>query len=447
MNPRKLCLSFALCALALFTALSASTAAAEPIHFHGILATPAGDPVSGPHRVTFYIYSDSSMTGTPLAKEVQTVVADHEGHYAVELATRDLFTSSRANPKLYVAAVVEGEAASASAKSATVITTVPQGIWLNCNPDNTTDNCSDGVTTINTESAIQTIAAGHFRYILNADNLWGASAQITAYANQANTSDVKIIWYLGSDFSEYLSTSTKTFPLYSNDTELGSSFCSGCTNSAFTTKLVDLLKTFPATAGYMIDDEEIQNNTSGQSGYPLTSAAKKEATTLGKDLNALAALINAADPSHPLYGTEDYADINNASEAELAAYFSYIPNNTLNYFGSDYYPVGALNSLPTNAQLTADQKNAADWLDTVAGNYTHEGTFEDLQAYNWADSWEGGCQTTGYTCAFPTVAQLQDMLTGATTSTTAPAQIFWWEYPDVVYNNQWSNLLTAANPQ
>jgi hypothetical protein len=448
MNARHLFLPLALCAMALCTVI---TATAEPIHFHGNLATLGGNPVSGAHRVTFTIYAGQTTSGQPLWSETQSVVADNEGHYAVELASSDPAFSLASIHDLFVTTTVEGEATNSIAKSATVITTIPQGIWLNCNPDNgngTTDaNCSDGVTYENTETAIQTIAAGHFRYIINADNMWGTSAQITAYANQANTSGVKIIWYIGSDFSIYLSTSTKTYPLYSNDTELPSSFCSGCTNSQFTTALINLFKSFPATAGYMIDDEEIQGNTSGQSGYPLDSAAKKEATKLGNDLAALAKVIRAADPNHPIYGTEDYADINTASEAELATYFSYIANGTLNYYGSDYYPFGSLNSLPSNAQLTADQQTASDWLDTVASSKSATGTFEDLQAFNWADSWEGGCQTTGYACTFPTVAQLQDMLKGATTSTTAPAQLFWWEYPDVVYNNQWSNLLSAANPQ
>jgi hypothetical protein len=208
------------------------------------------------------------------------------------------------------------------------------------------------------------------------------------------------------------------------------------------TALVAYLKTFPATAGYLIDDEEIQV---AANGYPIGSSGAKAATKDGTDLGSLAKLIRATDSTHPIYGTEDYNDLPNASEAELAAYYSYVPSGTLTYYGSDYYPVGVLTNPPTDAQLVADQQADGDWLDTVAKSHGATGTFEDLQAYNWSDTWEGGCQSSS--CAFPTIAQLEDILKGATQTTTPPDQVFWWEYTDVVYNNQWSNLVTAANPQ
>jgi hypothetical protein len=426
-------------ALSAILLLAVRVNAVEPIHYRGQLHAPDGQPVSGAHQITFALYQDSSLSGVPLWSGMRTVVADREGNYAVELASGSEESLLQGQKAIYVVAEARGEAPGAIVKKATVITSVPQGIWLNCNPDNGSSACDNGAT-MNTESAIATIAAGHFRYILNADNLWGTQAEITAYANQANTSGVKIIWYLGSDFSIYLSS--KSYSLISNDTELPTSFCSGCSNSSFTTALIAYLKEFPATAGYLIDDEEIQD---AANGYPISSSGKKASTTDGNDLASLAKLIRATDSAHPIYGTEDYYNLPDASEAEMAAYYSYIPNGTLSYYGTDYYPVGALNSTPTDAQLKADQQADGDWLDTVATSKSATGTFEDLQAYNWSDSWEGGCPSSS--CAFPTVAQLEDMLTGATTGTTAPAQVFWWEYTDVVYNNQWSNLLTAANPQ
>ncbi|AXC12488.1 hypothetical protein ACPOL_3193 [Acidisarcina polymorpha] len=413
--------------------------AAEPIHFHGELHSSDGQPVHGMHQISFAIYEDSSFRGTPLWSETHTVLANAEGHYAVELASGSRKSLFQDRKLVYVAAETRDEATGEVSKTETAITSVPQGIWLNCNPDNGPNTCSTGAT-INTEKAIAEIAAGHFRYILNASNLWGTDAEIAAYANQANTSGVKIIWYLGSDFSVYLRS--KSYSLIANDTELPSSFCSSCTNSCFVTALIAYLKRFPATAGYMIDDEEIQD---AANGFPISSSGKKAAAADGTDLASLAEVIRAEDSTHPIYGTEDYYNLPSASEAELAAYYSYIPDGTLNYYGTDYYPVGALNSTPTNGRLMADQQANGDWLDTVAARNGATGTFEDLQAYNWSDSWEGGCPSSS--CAFPTIAQLEDMLKGATKATNAPAQVFWWEYTDVVYNHQWWNLLTAVNPQ
>jgi len=419
--------------------LSIRANAAEPIHFHGELDGPDGQPVHGAHQVRFTLYEDSSFRGTPLWSETRTVVASAEGHYAVELASSSHKSLFQDRKLIYLEAETRDEATGEVSKTETVVTSIPQGIWLNCNPDNGPNTCSAGAT-INTEKAIETIAAGHFRFVLNASNLWGTEAEIAAYATQANTSGVKIIWYLGSDFSEYLSS--KSYSLIANDTELPASFCSGCSNSCFVTALIAYLKTFPATAGYLIDDEEIQD---AANGYPIRSSGKKAAKAVGNDIASLAAVIRAADSTHPVYGTEDYYSLPNASEAELAAYYSYIPNETLDYYGTDYYPVGALNSTPTNGRLMADQQANGDWLDTAATRKGATGTFEDLQAYNWSDPWEGSCPSSS--CAFPTIAQLEDMLAGATKTTNAPAQVFWWEYADVVYNHQWWNLLTAVNPQ
>ena len=411
--------------------------AAEPIHFHGELHGPSGQPLSGVHEVSFRLYEDSSYRGTPLWSETHRVSANANGHYAVELASGWDKNPFQDRKLIYVAA--ETRDGGDTLKTETAITSIPQGIWLNCNPDNGPNTCSTGAT-IDTEKAIAQIGAGHFRYVLNASNLWGTEAELAAYAKQANTSGVRIIWYLGSDFSDYLSSTS--YSLIANDTELPASFCKGCSNRCFVTKLVAYLREFPATAGYMIDDEEIQD---AANGYPVTSSGKKTARADGKYLAALAEVIRAADARHPIYGTEDYYNLPNATEAELAAYYSYIPDDTLNYYGTDYYPVGALNSTPSNGRLMADQRANGDWLDTVATRKQATGTFQDLQAYNWNDSWEGGCPSSS--CAFPTVAQLGDMLTGAATATNAPTQLFWGEYTDIVYNHQWENLLTAVNPQ
>jgi len=411
-------------------AIPSSTSA---IHLHAVLRGEDGVPLAGTHRVVFSIGDNPEQTSPTLWTETLLINTGENGDYTVDLAAAapERYRAEHLlnHPLLYVTVQVSG---AAKAKTAKVITTIPQGMWVDCNPDNT--SC-DGLSGVTSESELKTIAAAHFRYVINDSNMWGTQAQITSWANQANTSGVKIIWYITSDFALYQGTSTGSYSLDANDTELASSFCSGCTNAAFTTALINWLKAFPATAGYYIDDEDMnmasQDEIQNYKGKNITESA------MATDIGTLYKAIHAADPNHMIYGAETWDSVNTATESELAGYLDPIEGD-LNVMGADYYPIGTGES----ASMVG---TAGGWLDTIANDYS-KSTFMNLQAFSWEDFVPAACESQSV-CVYPTVSQLETMLQSAAGTSKAPALLVWYDYGDTVSNNQWSNLVSAADPQ
>jgi len=404
----------------------------EGLHFHSTLVGEEGNPLAGVHLVTFCIRDNEEASGAVLWTETLLVKTGENGQYALDLATGApdrTRTELRTHPLLYVTTSIPGSTRTNAAK---VITTIPQGIWVDCNPDNT--SC-DGVSGLTSESELKTIAAAHFRYVFNDSNMWGTQAQITSWASQANTSGVKIIWYITSDFALYQGTATKSYSLISNDTELASSFCSGCTNAAFTTALINWLKTLPATAGYYIDDEDM--NMASQDEIQNYNGKNISESAMATDIGTLYKAIHAADPNHTIYGAETWDSVNSATESELAGYLDPIEAD-LNVMGADYYPVGT-------GEAPSMVGTAAGWLDTIANDYS-KSTFMNLQAFSWEDFVPAACASKSV-CVYPTVSQLQTMLQDAAGATKAPAVLVWYDYGDTVSNGQWSNLVSAADPQ
>ena len=70
----------------------------------------------------------------------------------------------------------------------------------------------------------------------------------------------------------------------------------------------------------------------------------------------------------------------------------------------------------------------------------------NLQAFSWEDFVPAACASKSV-CVYPTVSQLQTMLQDAAGATKAPAVLVWYDYGDTVSNGQWSNLVSAADPQ
>jgi hypothetical protein len=254
-------------ALLLLCCLPALAATNPHISFSSNLLGDDGRPLSGFQLVTFYVHDNADGSGDALWIETLPVQAGENGEYSVELGAGSANFSDKVingHALLYVSARTTN---SSSASATKVITTIPQGIWVDCNPDNSAGNC-DGLSGVTSEAELQTIAAARFRYVFNDSNLWGTQAEIASWADQARCSGLKIVWYVPLDFVLYQGTSTTNYSLISNDTELASSFCSGCTNRAFTTALVKWLARFSATAGYYIDDEYV--NMASQSTGPST---------------------------------------------------------------------------------------------------------------------------------------------------------------------------------
>jgi hypothetical protein len=420
-----------LCCLLARPALAATL---QHIKFRARLVCDDGKPMSGFQFLTFYIYDNADRRGGALWIQTVPVQVGANGEYTAELGAGFPDFAEKVihgHTLLYVSVRAPQFPA---LLAAAVVTTVPQGIWVDCNPDNSPGNC-DGLAGVTSEAELQTIAAAQFRYVFNDSNLWGTQMQITSWANQASSSGLGIVWYIPLDFALYQHTSTSDYSLVVNDTELASSFCGGCTNAAFTRALVKWLASLPATAGYYIDDESMNMASQGEiQNYEGVDILE---STMARDIARLSGTIRATDPNHPIYGAETWDSVNNAGESQLAGFLDPIAGD-LDVMGADYYPVGT-------GEAASAEAMAAIWLDTIARGYS-KSTFMNLQAFSWEDFAPAACASPSI-CVYPAIGQLRTMLIDAANVNKAPSVLVWYDYGDTVANGQWSNLLFAANPQ
>jgi hypothetical protein len=152
-------------------------AAIHHIRFSASLLSDDGKPQSGFQILTFYIYDNADRRGHALWTEVLPVLVSKDGKYTVELGAgfpRFAEKVIKGHTLLYVSV---RHPHSSLVSSAAAITAIPQGIWVDCNPDNSAGNC-DGLSGVTSESEIRTIAAAHIRYVFNDSNMWGTRAQI-----------------------------------------------------------------------------------------------------------------------------------------------------------------------------------------------------------------------------------------------------------------------------
>jgi hypothetical protein len=293
----------------------------------------------------------------------------------------------------------------------------------------------DGLSGVTSEAELKTIGEAKFRYVFNDSNLWGPQSQIAAWASQASSSNIKVVWYIPLDFALYQGTSAANYSLIGNDTELSSSFCSGCSNAAFTTALIKWFATFPATAGYYIDDELV--NMASQSEIQNYKGKNISESAIESDIATLYRAVHAADPKHIIYGAETWDSVNTANQSQLASFLDPIASD-LNVIGADYYPVGT-------GEAASTQASAASWLDAIASSH-NKSTFMNLQAFSWEDFVPAACASQSI-CVYPSFGQLQTMLSDAAGSSKAPSLPVWYDYGDTVANGQWENFVSATNPQ
>ena len=424
-------LLFLLCC---WLALPALAATDRYIDFRSNVSCEDGRPFSGFQFLNFSIHDNRDRHGEALWRETVPVWVRENGEYRTKLGAgwpgfaekvidhhRLLYVSVR-TPKCEVV------------PASTVITTIAQGIWVDCNPDNSAGNC-DGLSGVTSEAELKTIAEAKFRYVFNDSNLWGTQSQIAAWANQANSSNMKIIWYIPLDFALYQGTSAANYSLIGNDTELSSSFCSGCSNAAFTTALIKWFATFPATAGYYIDDELV--NMASQDEIQNYKGKNISESAIETDIATLYKAVHAADPNHIVYGAETWDSVNTANQSQLASFLDPIEAD-LNVMGADYYPVGT-------GEAASTQASAASWLDAIASSH-NKSTFMNLQAFSWEDFVPAACASQAI-CVYPSFGQLQTMLSDAAGGSKAPSLLVWYDYGDTVANGQWENFVSATNPQ
>jgi len=416
-------------------ALPALAATHPYIDFRSTLRCSDGTPLSGFQFLTFSIRDNADRHGDALWTETIPIWLRENGEYRTKLGAGSPGFAKKVidgHKLLYVS--VRTPKCGVVVPASTIITTIAQGIWVDCNPDNSAGNC-DGLSGITSEAELKTIAEAKFRYVFNDSNLWGTQSQITSWANQASSVSLKIIWYIPLDFALYQSTDAASYSLIANDTELTSRFCSGCSNAAFTTALIKWLATFPATAGYYIDDELV--NMASQCEIQNYKGKKISESAVESDIATLYRTVHAADSTHIIYGAETWDNVNNANQSQLASFLDPIETD-LNVMGADYYPVGTGEAASTEA-------SAASWLDTIASNY-NKSTFMNLQAFSWEDFAPSACASQSI-CVYPSFSQLQTMLSDAAGTSKAPSLLVWYDYGDTVANSQWENFVSATNPQ
>jgi hypothetical protein len=380
------------------------------IHFSSTLLGEDGKPLAGFHLLSFYIHTSEDRDGDPLWTETLPVQSDENGNYAVDLTTAasaavaDLLD---AHPVLYVSTSIPG---SSSFSEAHAITTIPQGIYQDCNLDG--QSCS-GPAGDTATGQLDKIAAANFSVVLNYSVFWGTEDELLAYAARANSRNVKIMWTFNDpDFARYAEKSGKYLI---NDYSEISATCGCSTNKGFLQYLVNLVKDLPATYGYSIADEPWPNTAS--------------------NVQNLYDIIRAVDSKHPQMVNATWDNATNPSLANLQKYLD--PFGFADILGGDYYPVG------TGAPASDTAKAAGD-VHTIAASYGKSGEMA-LQAFNWGQ-YPGDGVCSGSQCTYPTAHQLRIMLRDAAVD-AKPKIIFWYDYWDTVDAGQWTSFVRAVNPQ
>ncbi|HTC56673.1 MAG TPA: hypothetical protein VK706_09705 [Candidatus Sulfotelmatobacter sp.] len=380
------------------------------LHFSSTLFGEDGRPLAGFHLLTFYIHPNEDGRGDALWTETLPVQSDENGDYTVDLMTSALPGVADlvdAHPLLYISAGIPG---SSSFSESHVITTIPQGIYQDCNLDG--QSCS-GPAGDTAASQLDKIAAANFSVVLNYSVFWGTKEELLAYAAHAHSRHVKIMWAFNDpDFATY---SNKPGKYLINDYAEISASCACSTNKGFLEYLVNLVKDLPATYGYNIGDEPAPDTAS--------------------DVHNLYNLIRSLDSRHPQMVNGTWDDANNPSLANLRKYLD--PFSFGDILGGDYYPVG------TGAPAS-DTATAASDVHTIAATYGKAGEMA-LQAFNWGQYPDDGV-CTGSQCTYPTTHQLQLMLRDAATE-AYPKIVFWYDYWDTVNAGEWSNFVRAVSPQ
>lgn len=122
---------FILCSLFALPALAASR---QYIKFSAWLRGDNGKPLAGFQVLTFSIFDNADRSGDPLWKQTIPVQVSRDGKYTVELGAGFPRFAQRVTDGHTLLYVSVRTAHSSAVSAATVLATIPQGIWVDCNP-------------------------------------------------------------------------------------------------------------------------------------------------------------------------------------------------------------------------------------------------------------------------------------------------------------------------
>ena len=272
-----------------------------------------------------------------------------------------------------------------------------QGLYESCSPSKNS-LCLD---------RLKQMARAGFTLVVNYDQLHGNAEQQLAYAHQAYSLGMKVIWSMSD-------------PAFWNGTDLLSYFrdlaasCTCSDNSGFIRYVVSLVKNLPATWGYYVGDE-----------VKGSDHAK---------MKAFADLIKQLDPSHPrLYISDENPSTMGANLKPFV--------DTAEFIGGDIYPVGTSQPITTVGSIARSIQSIAD--------RNGKQSVIVLQAFSWAQYSETTqvCSPLVGCAHFPTEDEMRQMRDLAVNN-SHPQFLLWYSYFDIVRSGNaaghWKELIEAV---
>jgi len=270
----------------------------------------------------------------------------------------------------------------------------PQGIYEQCAPNSTTVDCG---------ARLRTMADAGFEYVLNYTAWFGSAQQVRRYADQAQAAGIQLIWPL-NDRAWRDGTDLRSHYRY-----LGPD-CPCSDNGEFKQWALGLIKDHPATWGFYVGDE-----------LPPTPQNVSQATALANEVKSI------APAKSTLYVT--IPNNNGVLTSQLEPF-----EQTADYVGADYYPVGTGDSLESVLGYAADTRR-------LAAEYGKRPMFV-LQAFSWSQYFP-----SNHAYRFPTRAEMQTMRDYAI-SAGEPQMMLWYAFNDVMESNDpagnWADVKLAA---
>jgi hypothetical protein len=269
----------------------------------------------------------------------------------------------------------------------------PQGVYEQCAPNSTTEDCG---------ARLKMMADAGFQYVLNYTIWYGTAAQVRHYADQAQQAGIKLIWPL-NDHAWRDGTDLRSHYRY-----LGPD-CHCSNNTQFKQWALGLVKDHPATWGFYVGDE-----------LPPTSQNISQTKALAQEVKSIA-------PDKPtLYVT--IPNDNGVLTSQLQPF-----EQTADYVGADYYPVGKGNNMDALTGYAEDTRR-------LATQYGSRPVFV-LQAFSWSE------YDPSYPDRFPTRAEMQTMRDMAI-SAGEPQMMLWYAFNDVMDSSDpvgnWEAVKAAA---
>lgn len=296
-----------------------------------------------------------------------------------------------------VAAVVTSSCARLDHPGQHITLLPPQGLYEEC-------PVADGFRCI---ARLRQMASAGFKLVLNYNQFDGTAAEEVAYAQQAHTFGMSVIWPMndpvfwnGTDLRRYFSALAKT--------------CACSDNVGLIRYVINLVKHLPATWGYYVGDEVSPGDH--------------------QRMKVFADLIARLDPFHRrLY-------VAGADSSSLDAYLAPF-SDTADVLGADYYPVGTTQPIEATSSVAAS-------LQAIANRYNKQSMMV-LQAFSWSQyahpAWT--CSPYPRCSRFPTRDEMRQMRDLAL-QYVHPQFILWYSFYDIFRSDNpsahWKDLLAAA---